>query len=121
MRNILYWVHYPVCLGNRTKLLASLTLLYYKLMKHFETQFKRNRELLMQQTNDGTIHTVYGTVEVRTTPKAILDVDKLIKTVPVKQLMELSQIRVNLVMKQLGNQFDKVVLKWYDSKSVLFK
>lgn len=121
MRKIMYAVLYIMYRGDRAKVLSAMCLWYYKQMKHREEYFKEYRSALLNvvfapyQTN-----TVFGKVRVSQQQKAILNMPALIQYIPVNKLMDMSAVRVNLVMKYLGNEFDKVVEKWYNSKSVLF-
>ena len=107
--------------NNPQKLAAALCLYHYKQMKKQEVSFKRYRSTLLETSATRTYTTPFGDVDVRSVPKANLDVDKLIIKIPVKKLVTMSSVRVNLVMKYLGKEFDAIVKNWYNEKQVIFK
>ena len=121
MTKLVYLIHYVLCGCNKAKTLATLALRYYKQMKAKELCFHYYRSALLAYAADTyTTHTLYGRVRVQTLTKAQINTDKLAKYVPVNKLVGMSALRVNLIMKYLGNEFDKVVDKWYTTKCVLF-
>lgn len=107
--------------NNPQKLAASLCLYHYKQMKKQEASFKRQRSMLLETSAPCTLTTPFGVVSVCMTPKANLDLDRLVATIPAHKLVTLTSVRVNLVMKYLGKDFDNVVANWYNEKQVLFK
>lgn len=105
---------------SNLKLAAALTLYYYRQMKSVERKFRISKEwLLAIAPNACDVETLFGVAKVSTIRQATLDNDKLLEHVDHKKLLEMSTIRVNLVIKHMGNQFDKVVKNWYDDKRVL--
>ena len=121
MNKIIYWLLLILCKGNRLKLSASLCLFYYKQMKKYEAPFKNYLSTLLNDAIPCTLTTPFGKVKVCYTKKATVDTDKLLKSIPIEKLISMSNVRVNLVMKYLGDKFDTVVSNWYNEKSVLLK
>lgn len=106
--------------SNKIKLAAALTLYYYNKMKAFESKFRVSKEWLLAITPTACeVATLFGTAKVSTVRQAVLDNDKLLEHVDHKKLLEMSTVRVNLVLKHMGNKFDTVVKNWYDDKRVL--
>jgi hypothetical protein len=105
---------------NKVRLAAALTLYYYQQMKRMEFKFRVNKEWLLAISSCAEdVETIFGTAKISTVRQAVLDNDKLLQFVDHKQLLEMSTVRVNLVLKQMGNKFDTVVKSWYDDKRVL--
>lgn len=114
------WMLYSIGKYN-VKLIATLTLYYYKKMKSVEEKFRLCKSLLLAMSKPSDeIKTLYGLAKISTIRQATLDNDKLLEHVDHKKLLEMSTIRVNLVMKHLGNRFDAVVKNWHDDKQVQF-
>ena len=105
---------------NQVRLAAALTLYYYRKMKSVESKFRASKAWLLSIAPRACeVKTLFGTARVSTVKQAELDNEQLLKHVDHKKLLEMSDIRVNLVLKHMGKKFDAVVKNWYDEKRVL--
>lgn len=105
---------------NQVRLAAALTLYYYRKMKSVESKFRASKAwLLAIAPRSCEVKTLFGLARVSTVKQAVLDNEQLLKHVDHRKLLEMSDIRVNLVLKHMGKKFDAVVKNWYDEKRVL--
>lgn len=107
--------------AQRVKLIATLTLYYYRKMKRIEVRFRKCKNLLLSLSPDNCeVGTLFGRCKISTVKQAELDYGKLLKAMDHRSILDMSVVRVNLIRKHLGNKFDTVVKSWYYDKQVLF-
>ena len=108
---------------NPKKSLANKVFHYYNKMKYYEALFRQHKAMLTEQYPMGTTFQLpNGSITVSENKKVVLDIGKVLKTIPHNVLLEVVNIKVNVLVKYVGQaKFRELISHWNKEKSIIIK